>query len=255
MLAPWPTTSQPDMHHQLDDAIAKAWMAFQPILTSDGRVYGYEALLRSDAAFARSPLEILSLAAQLDRAHDVGRVARRLAAGSAPAGGHLFVNVGADELLDPVLGSVDCPLRRIADRVVLEITEQQPVAAIPHLQERLLGLRSLGFRIALDDFGAGHATVASWKVVRPDVLKVDRSIVGRLPGCALARSILEGAVALAHRAGGVVVAEGIETEAQRATVVAVGCDLLQGYLLGRPVAPDQLPEDPPRYRPRPILVG
>lgn len=241
MLAPWPTGFQLDLHHQLDHALETAWMAFQPIRSRYGGVYGYEALLRSHSAVLRSPLDILEVAHHLRRDHDVGRVARQITAATAPKDFDLFVNVGPSELLDPVLGSEDCPLRPLARRVVLEITEQESLDVVPDLQRRLAALRRAGFRIAVDDYGAGHATLSSWSLVRPDILKVDRAIAGSLPGSLASRRMMEQTCDLAHAVGCLVVAEGIETEMQRAICVEIGCDLLQGYHLGRPVAPDLLP--------------
>lgn len=240
VLKPLPPEDMGQLGALLDEALDQAWVAVQPIRRArDGAAVGWEALLRTHAEGLPGPLDILEAARRLDRTDDVGRRARRLAAGVHRAGTELFVNLWPTDLLDPDLGSVDCPLRPFADQVILEITEHLPLETMPGLQRRLTELRRIGFRLAVDDFGAGHAGLSSWARIEPEILKVDRRITSGLPECRAMRRILGGALELARQSGSVVVAEGIETVAQLRTCVEAGCDLLQGYLLGMPAAPEQ----------------
>lgn len=235
MLATLPFEATVSLGSRLDEALELAWMALQPICRgSDGSVVGHEALLRTRSSALRGPLEILEAARRLDRMEDVGRRTRRLSAALLQPGADLYVNLWPSDLLDPDLGSDECALRPIADRVVLEITEHLPIEAVPGLTSRLQRLRALGFRIALDDFGAGHAGLSSWARLEPEILKVDRRITSGLPECRAMRRILEGAVELASHSASIVVAEGIETVPQLEACVAAGCHLVQGYLLGMP---------------------
>ena len=99
------------------------------------------------------------------------------------------------------------------------------------------GLRALkrgGFGIAFDDYGTGYASLVHLRDLPADSLKIDRSFVAGLPSDERCTTIVRAIVTLAHMLGKRVVAEGIETEAQRAFLQRLGCDLGQGYLIGRP---------------------
>ena len=93
----------------------------------------------------------------------------------------------------------------------------------------------MGVRTALDDFGTGYSTLSWLQRLPVDRIKLDRSFIAELPDPA-AQVLVRGVVALAEELGIGVVAEGVETVEQRDALVAVGCRLLQGYLLGRPAA-------------------
>jgi EAL domain-containing protein (putative c-di-GMP-specific phosphodiesterase class I) len=105
-------------------------------------------------------------------------------------------------------------------------------------------LRQAGFEVALDDFGTGYSSLSYLRVLELDVLKVDKSFVAGLgqnnPHDPHARStaVVDATLAMAHRLGFRVVAEGVETDQQLAWLRAQGCDTVQGYLLGRPVPPE-----------------
>jgi EAL domain-containing protein (putative c-di-GMP-specific phosphodiesterase class I) len=128
------------------------------------------------------------------------------------------------------------PLSRVASRVVLEITERASLERMAGVAERIRGLRELGFRIALDDLGAGYAGLTSFATLTPDVVKVDMSLVRDIDGDPLRQKLVGSIASLCKSLGILVVGEGIETEGERAAVVSAGCDLLQGYLFGKPAA-------------------
>jgi EAL domain-containing protein (putative c-di-GMP-specific phosphodiesterase class I) len=98
---------------------------------------------------------------------------------------------------------------------------------LPHLQR-------LGFRVALDDFGTGYSSLSYLTRLRPDVLKLDRSLVADIDHDASARTVVIGIVALAKALNIRVVAEGVEREAQFGLLAGMGCEMMQGFLLGRP---------------------
>jgi len=118
----------------------------------------------------------------------------------------------------------------------LEITEgtllQDMNAAVKHLRE----LRALGVRISIDDFGTGYSSLAYLRTLPLDELKIDRSFVTPVADDASAAAIVASVVSLGHALGLVVVAEGVETPSQLSTLRDLGCDLAQGYHLGRPAA-------------------
>ncbi|GGS11338.1 hypothetical protein GCM10008960_41650 [Deinococcus sedimenti] len=122
-------------------------------------------------------------------------------------------------------------------QLILELTEsavlRDPDAAVAQLRD----LRALGIRIALDDFGTGHSSLSLLRRLPIDALKIDRSFVQD----AAAEVMVGVAVTLARAFSLHVVAEGIETEGQRALAQALGCDGMQGYLLARPAPADEMP--------------
>jgi EAL domain-containing protein (putative c-di-GMP-specific phosphodiesterase class I) len=102
-------------------------------------------------------------------------------------------------------------------------------------------LRRLGFLMALDDVGAGHSNLDRIPLFRPDIIKIDRTLITGVDGDFYKQETLKSLVSLSRRIGALVVAEGIETEPEAVTALELGCDLLQGFYLGRPQAPEALP--------------
>jgi len=222
----------------LDRALSSLWMAYQPIVhAATGSLFGYEALPRSDDPAMPDAGAFLEAAGQLGRVHDVGRVVRRKASEpmnrlSLPA--LLFVNLHAVELSDETLTSPSAPLTAIASRVVLEITERASLDSIDDVPSRVARLRELGFRIAIDDLGAGYSGLTNVARLEPEFVKLDMSLVRDVHKSPVKRKVVRSMTALFKDMGITVVAEGIEAIEERDTMVELGCDLLQGFLLARP---------------------
>jgi diguanylate cyclase (GGDEF)-like protein/PAS domain S-box-containing protein len=124
------------------------------------------------------------------------------------------------------------------DRLVIEITETAAMADWERTEKVLLDLRKSGFRLAIDDFGAGHSSLARLGAMPADSLKIDRSFVSGLPGNEISAMMVTAIVQLARNLGMEAFAEGIETEEQLRFVVEAGCDRGQGFLFSRAVPGD-----------------
>ena len=255
-----PALDEPSLECELQAAVAagELRLAVQPLarLVPDGlRLVGGEALLRwqhprlgllPPAAFL--PLaERLGLLAELDLWAVREACRQRGGWAGGPDGPlHVAVNVAASTLLDPRLpGAVRGALGGAGlapDRLHLEVVESRALADLPGLVERLSELRQLGIRVALDDFGTGFSSLAWLQRLPVDQLKIDRSFTAALPGHPPSLAIVRGVVALARSLEVEVVAEGVESEEQLAALARLGCRVVQGYLIGRPVpGPPRLP--------------
>jgi EAL domain-containing protein (putative c-di-GMP-specific phosphodiesterase class I) len=217
-------------------ALAGLWIAFQPIVAwGDRRTYGYEALLRTTEMTMKSPLAFFEAAERLGRERELSRAIRARAATVLPSdGARLFVNLHASDLSDEELYAADSPLTRIADRVVLEITERMSLDHVDDLDAKISRLRGLGYKVAVDDLGAGYAGLSSFAQLEPDVAKIDMSLIRDVNVKPRKQSIVRSLQRLCVELGIELVAEGVETREERDTLIGLGCDLFQGYLLAKP---------------------
>jgi EAL domain-containing protein (putative c-di-GMP-specific phosphodiesterase class I)/CheY-like chemotaxis protein len=224
---------------QFSSGIRQLWMAFQPIVSlKEQRVFGYEALLRSDEPAMKNPANMLDAAEKLGRLHELGGAVRAqvAAVAGAPecAGARLFVNLHSADLNDESLFEPEAPLSRIAHRVVLEVTERASLHDVKSVPDCVRKLKALGFQVAIDDLGAGYAGLNSFTQLEPEVAKLDMSLVRGIDTDSRRQNIVRAMRGLCGDLGILVVAEGVETPAERDTLAALGCDLLQGYLFARP---------------------
>jgi EAL domain-containing protein (putative c-di-GMP-specific phosphodiesterase class I) len=219
-------------------ALGALWMAYQPILrASDGTLYGYEALLRSTDPLLTDAGAMLDAAERLGRQRELGQTVRSAVLASLPAEVRagtvsLFVNVQAEDLDE----TFTTPLLAARVPTVLEVTERVALRAIPDLQARVQRLRHQGFRIAIDDLGAGYAGLTSFAALEPDIVKLDMALVRGVHAEPLKQKLIASLTTVCRDLNILVVAEGIEVEQEREAVSRLGCDLLQGFLLGRPEA-------------------
>ena len=221
-----------------DRALASLWMAYQPIVNArDRTLFGYEALVRTSEPTIPHPGALLDAAERLSRLDDLGRLIRATSAGpiaGAPERGLLFVNLHARDLVDETLFDPNSPLSQVASRVVLEITERASLDDLKDVRARVADLRSLGYRIAIDDLGAGYAGLNSFATLEPEIVKLDMSLVRDVHKQPTKQKLIRSMAALCKDMGMTVVAEGVETIEERDAVVELGCDLLQGYLFAKP---------------------
>ncbi len=229
------------------------FLAFQPLVeASTRRVVGLEALLRwtHPTHGPVSPVDFIPLAERsgaistmsyyvLDRALATTR--------ELIARGHdlsVSVNISARLLTDLALPDIvandlfryDIPARSLTIEVTESAIAADPKRAMDVLQE----LRSIGVRLSVDDFGTGYSSLSYLSRLRPDELKVDRSFVQAMRADPQGEAIVRSTIELGHALGMEVTAEGVEDEDTYAALLALRCDRIQGFLVGRPVPDHQL---------------
>jgi EAL domain-containing protein (putative c-di-GMP-specific phosphodiesterase class I) len=218
-------------------ALSGMWLAYQPIVRSeDGSLFGHEALLRTSEPAISHPGAFLDTAERLGRVLELGRQVRSIAARDMEAlpGGTLFVNLHPLDLTDAGLLAAEAPLAGHAKQVVLEITERASLEGVTDLRGCVAQLRQLGFRIAIDDLGSGYSGLNSFAMLEPDLVKLDMGLVRGVDQQPLRRKLIRSISELCRGLGISVLAEGVETEAERDVLTGAGCNLLQGFLFGRP---------------------
>ncbi|HEX2881646.1 MAG TPA: EAL domain-containing protein [Polyangiaceae bacterium] len=224
---------------RFNGALDKLWIAFQPIVhLTERKTVAYEALVRSNESTLRSPLELLDAAERLDRLHHLGRRIRQQiaeAAVQAPTDVLLFINLHPRDLNDEELYSTEAPLTLIAKRIVLELTERASLKEVDGLAAKITRLRQLGFRVAVDDLGAGYAGLSTFIQLEPDFVKLDMSLVRGVDLSERKQSVIRALNQLCETDLSIrVVTEGVETTAERDALAKEGCVLLQGYLFAKP---------------------
>lgn len=233
-----PAFDRPALSAHLDRALAGLWMAYQPIVSwSQKLVFAYEALVRSDEPQMGNPALIFDAAERLDRVAELGRRIRASIAESIhsiPSEAQVFVNLHPADFADADLYDPKAPLSMYASRVVLEVSERASLETVRDARPRISSLRRMGFRIAIDDLGAGHAGLSTFTQLEPDVVKLDMSLVRDADREPTKRKLIKSMTGLCKDLSMLVVIEGVETAGERDACIAAGCDLLQGYLFGKP---------------------
>ena len=223
---------------RFERALDTLWMAFQPIVSWKGKqVFAYEALMRCDEDSFPHPGAILEAAERLGRVQDLGRTIRQRVAEAIPlipGDAQVFVNLHPLDLADDQLGTDDEGLTAYADRVVLEVTERATLDGVTLLDERLGRLRARGFRIAVDDLGAGYAGLNSFVRLRPEIVKLDMALIRNIDTDAKLRSIVGSILDMCTSLEVRAVVEGVETPGETQALARLGADLMQGYAFARP---------------------
>jgi len=243
--APWELS----LHARIEEGLQNGdiWLAFQSQWDfAQGRVIGAEALIRWNHP-TRGPIAPDAFILQAERAGRIDTLTYWVldqaitAALDLNAIGPRFqmsINLSAQMVDKPYLVANFAQIvrRRGIDPALLtiEITETSSVSNRPAACDNLSQLRALGFRLSIDDFGTGEASLTYLADLPSDELKLDRRFVSRLLTSDRDRAIITSTIALAHALGQSVVAEGIEDEATFAKLGELGCDCAQGYYLGRP---------------------
>lgn len=215
---------------------------YQPVQAVDGTLRSVEALVRwrHSVRGMISPAAFVPIAEQSDLISKLGQWVLRRALADFPRLGvpSVAINVSAAELRNPEyaahfaeeLANAGLP----GEKLIVEITETVPLQKNSAERKNLEFLRALGVRIAVDDFGAGHASLGYLRDLSFDILKIDRAYVAEITSRPVDSMIVQSICQIAASLGVVVIAEGVETREQHAVLVELGCTGFQGYLLGRP---------------------
>ncbi len=225
-------------------------MRYQPIVALGSRqIVGYEALMRwrHPVRGEVPPTEFIAAAEKSGLIHALGDFAliqSCLDAATWPPSLQVSVNMSVVELLES-----DAPRRIMAalagaemapHRLRIEITETARIPDLGRLRTAIDEIRTLGVTVALDDFGTGHSSLTHLQSLSFDCLKIDHRFVQDLATPRTA-SMIRMLVAYARQIGVMVVAEGVETEAQATQLASMGCSHAQGWLFGRPMLATDLP--------------
>jgi EAL domain-containing protein (putative c-di-GMP-specific phosphodiesterase class I)/CheY-like chemotaxis protein len=223
------------------------WMLFQPVIDlRAGHLIGFEALARFDPEHVNPPTEWFERAAALGMLTELEMVTARSSfarlAGISP-GVFLSVNVSPATLASPSfledISSVP------GDRIVLEVTEHARVEDYDALNEALRKLRAYGVRLAIDDAGAGFASLQHIIRLAPEFIKLDIGLTRSIDADPVRRALATALISFAKEIGASMIAEGIETEAEFETLRSLGISSGQGFFLGEPgplPQPDAVPD-------------
>ena len=218
---------------------------FQPIVHLQTRqIYGYEGLARGPVnTVLHSPTRLFEAATRAGRLAELDLLCRRtvikrFAQLNLP--GRLFVNVDPFSLVHEhfregqTLEFVE-QAGLNPSQLIIELTETHPVEDVQLMQQAMVHYREMGFRVALDDLGAGYSGLKLWSEIRPDIVKIDRHFIQGVDQDRTKQQFVANILKTATALGCRVITEGVETEREYATLRKLGVEMLQGYYFCRPL--------------------
>lgn len=238
-----------DLLYVLDNRALQ--IVFQPLVdVLKGEIYGYECLmrgLRADGSII-GPEVLLEQAKNADLLFNLDRLAREMALHQAVASqlqGRISINFLPTAIYNPEMCLRDTVawaknLGIDPARIMFEVVETENVKDFGHLKSILDFYRKKGFKTALDDVGSGYAGLNMLAELLPDLIKIDRALIQNIDRLPIKQSIVEALINIAKANNIEVLAEGVETEAERDYLMAQGISKMQGYLFGKPSAVPQL---------------
>ena len=220
------------------------YSVYEPIVEVSSRtVFGYEALARGpDGSELHSPATLFSIAAEQDLVFQLDCLCRQSGLDGArdlPGGAKLFLNVRPSTIHDPNFRAeaLERTLQRCGlapSDVVFEISEQESIANFDIFREVRDYYGKLGFQIALDDVGAGYASLEAVMEIRPEFIKVDRAFCAKIDEDPGRQHLLRALQTLADRIGARIIGEGLDTIEELQTLGRIGIHFGQGWLFGKP---------------------
>jgi EAL domain-containing protein (putative c-di-GMP-specific phosphodiesterase class I) len=207
-------------------------------------VYAYECLLRGVSSDGNlvSPKTMFDIADSAKLTYQLDRAARLAAINTVveqTITDYIFINFNPTSVYDPktCLRTTFAAIEHAhinPQQIVFEVTESEYVSDLPHLLNIITQYRREGFRIALDDLGAGYGSLGLLADLKPDIVKLDRQLISNIDQNEYQQGILQSLLHMAQRLGIDTVAEGIERPEERDWLIEHGATYLQGYLFGRP---------------------
>lgn len=236
-------TGVEEMNRIIDECSVQ--YAFQSIISAKtGEVYGYEALMRPQSAIFQSPLELLRIAKTGAKLYEIEHMTWKKAladfqtqinAGRVSKDHHIFINSISDCVMESAdADELENTYHDLIHNVVLEVLESESVNE-DYTERKLRRMKKWNAQVALDDFGTGYNSEYALITLKPDMIKIDRSIISGCDKDMSRRTIISSLIKLARTKNILVLAEGVETAEELKTVISCGVDLLQGYYLDRPL--------------------
>jgi EAL domain-containing protein (putative c-di-GMP-specific phosphodiesterase class I) len=215
---------------------------YQPIIRmSTQEVVGYESLTRFQAKPERSPDRWFAEAGKAGLAQELEEATIRKALqnlSNIPGDRYVSFNVSPDVLVQMELAELFADID--PQRVVIELTEHDKVSCYESLEQTIQPWRERGLRLAVDDAGAGYSSFSHILALKPDIVKLDISIVRNINQDLHRQALAKGLVSFATTIGCRLIAEGVETKDELNCIRSLGINKAQGYLLGRPQPADQI---------------
>ena len=223
------------LENQFRRAVDTIWFAYQPIIDSNWTIVGFEALLRCEESGLRGPLEFLSAAEQLGYVDELAGTIRELApAPLLDRSELLFMNIDPSQLRSEAYFARNDALVAMGDRVVLEITERASMQTILGFEEKIWKLKESGFKIAVDDLGAGYSGLTTFAQLEPEFVKLDGALIRGVQRSERKKMVIGSMANLCVELGIGVVAEGVETQEEFEVLRELGCTYSQCFFVGRP---------------------
>lgn len=223
----------------------------QPIFdVATSQIKAYEVLTRGPSGTdLESPLVLFSVARQMGKLFELEKIVlektfKQISENESSQ--TVFINFTPVTLGNPLfIEEIEAMLIKYKgvspEKVVLEVTEQDPIIQQSDFNKNILVLRKLGFRFAVDDTGIGYSSLSSIIEIMPEIIKIDRSVIQNIDSNTLKESMLKGLLLIAKESGAVVVAEGIESKDEAMVLSRHNVDLAQGYFYARPASVDKTP--------------
>ncbi len=236
-----PTASPPPLKGRalldarFEAALDSLWFAYQPIADTKWTIIGYEAFLRCREPSLENPRTFLAAAERLGRQGDL--LARMRSVVTEPVmrtRGALFMTLHPShfKLEDP---RDPCDMfAQHRERIVLEINERHPLASDGDMERFFCDLRRKGYRIAVDDLASGYSGIANFEEAGPQYVKLGAGVVREAGKHAPKQRVIRGVCEMCKDLGVQVIAEAVEDQSEFETLKGLGCDLFQGYFVGRP---------------------
>lgn len=230
-----------------------ASFVYQPIIYADtGQIYAHEALCRTKHAAFPHAGALFNTAEKAGRVVELGRALRTVSTvplRDLPAPLLLFLNLHPFELSEELVHEATTTYAQWAGRIVFEVTECSEIHDYEKRRSIIARLQEAGYQVAVDDLGAGYAGLNAVAMLRPNIVKLDMTLIRGIQHDTSASRLIRHILDFADGEGIQVVAEGVETEEERRVVTELGCPLLQGYYFAKPGLPFPTVQNVEKWRP------